>query len=417
MKALVLGLGLQGNAVVHDLEQSPAVAQIVAADIATEKARAYTAQKGYRKVRVVPLNAAQPELLEQLVREANPHVVICMLPPDFQPAIARAAIAAGVPFVSSSYAGSLPELDGLAQAKGVTLLPEMGMDPGIDLILGRLAVDELDVVHGMRSYGAGLPEPACAADNPIHYKITWTFEGVLKAYMRPARFLRDGKEVAIPGGQIFRKENGHTLDVPGVGAMDAYYNGDAIRYIDVFGLGPELREMGRFAMRWPGHNQFWDVMAELGFLDETRTRVGNTEISPRRFVLEHLTPRLQFRDDERDMVVIRVEAWGLKDSRPLRVAYELIDYRDLATGLFAMNRTVGLTCSIAAQSIPQRKISRGRARAARRRSPRRVERARRRTALARLPAGGLTDSAPAFAGSESQSPDRPPCLRSRRGRR
>jgi saccharopine dehydrogenase-like NADP-dependent oxidoreductase len=277
-----------------------------------------------------------------------------MLPPDFQPAIARAAIAAGVPFVSSSYAGSLPELDGLAQAKGVTLLPEMGMDPGIDLILGRLAVDELDVVHGMRSYGAGLPEPACAADNPIHYKITWTFEGVLKAYMRPARFLRDGKEVAIPGGQIFRKENGHTLDVPGVGAMDAYYNGDAIRYIDVFGLGPELREMGRFAMRWPGHNQFWDVMAELGFLDETR--IGTTAISPRRFVLEHLTPRLQFQDSERDMVIIRVEAWGLKNSRPLRVAYELIDYRDLATGLFAMNRTVGFTSSIAAQLILAGKI-------------------------------------------------------------
>jgi saccharopine dehydrogenase-like NADP-dependent oxidoreductase len=356
MKALVLGLGLQGKAVVHDLEHSTDVTQIVAADIAADKARAYAEQKGYRKVRVVPLNAAQPELLEQLVREANPHVVICMLPPDFQPAIARAAIAAGVPFVSSSYAGSLPELDGLAQEKGVTLLPEMGMDPGIDLILGRLAVDELDVVHGMRSYGAGLPEPACAADNPIHYKITWTFEGVLKAYMRPARFLRDGKEVAIPGGQIFRKENGHTLDVPGVGAMDAYYNGDAIRYIDVFGLGSELREMGRFAMRWPGHNQFWDVMAELGFLDETRTRIGNTEISPRRFVLEHLTPRLQFRDSERDMVIIRVEAWGLKNSRPLRVAYELIDYRDLVTGLFAMNRTVGFTSSIAAQLILAGKI-------------------------------------------------------------
>ena len=51
------------------------------------------------------------------------------------------------------------------------------------------------------------------------------------------------------------------------------------------------------------------------------------------------------------MVIIRVEAWGLKDSRPLRVAYELIDYRDLATGLFAMNRTVGFTTSIAAQLI------------------------------------------------------------------
>jgi saccharopine dehydrogenase-like NADP-dependent oxidoreductase len=232
----------------------------------------------------------------------------------------------------------------------------MGMDPGIDLILGRLAVDELDVVHGMRSYGAGLPEPACAGDNPIHYKITWTFEGVLRAYMRPARFLRDGQEAAIPAGQIFRPENGHTLEVPGVGTLDAYYNGDAIRYIEIFGLGPELKEMGRFAMRWPGHNPFWNVMAELGFLEETPTPAGGGGISPRRFVVEHLAPRLQFRDSERDMVVIRVEAWGVKNRKPRRVVYELIDYRDLATGLFAMNRTVGYTTSIAAQLILAGKI-------------------------------------------------------------
>jgi len=278
-------------------------------------------------------------------------VLICMLPPDFQPVVARAAVRAGVHYVSSSYTGALSELDGLAREKGVTLLPEMGMDPGIDLILGRLAVDELDVVHGLRSYGAGLPEPACAGDNPIHYKITWTFEGVLKAYMRPARLLQDGKEIAIPGGRIFRPEYGHSFEVPRVGVMDAYPNGDALRYIAVFGLGPELREMGRYAMRWPGHNPFWNAMAELGFLDETPERIGGVDLSPRRFVVEHLSPRLQFADGERDLVVIRVEAWGLKNRQPLRATYELVDYRDLATGLFAMNRTVGFTTSIAAQLI------------------------------------------------------------------
>lgn len=351
MKALVLGMGLQGKAVVHDLEQSEAVSAIVAADIEAGKARAYVEQKGYRKVQVASLNASQPEAMDQLVRDAQPRVLICMLPPEFQPSIARAAIRAGVHYISSSYTGTLAEFDGQAREQGVTLLPEMGMDPGIDLILGRLAVDELDLVQGMRSYGAGLPEPACAGDNPIHYKITWTFEGVLKAYMRPARLLKNGKEMSIPAGQIFREENRHSFELPGIGVMDAYPNGDALRYIEVFGLGPALQEMGRYAMRWPGHNQFWDVMAALGFLDETPIRVGGCDIAPRRFVVDHLTPKLQFRDRERDMVIIRVEAWGLKDRKPLRVGYELIDYRDLATGLFAMNRTVGFTASIAAQLV------------------------------------------------------------------
>jgi saccharopine dehydrogenase-like NADP-dependent oxidoreductase len=356
MKALVFGLGLQGKAVIHDLQKSDLVSEIVAADVAADEARSYVERQGYRNVRVVRVNASEPAALRQLVQENQPRIMICMLPPDFQPALARVALEAGVPYVSSSYTGTLTELDAPAREKGIALLPEMGMDPGIDLILGRLALDELDVVHGMRSYGAGLPEPACADTNPIHYKITWTFEGVLKAYLRPARFLCDGREMSIPGGQIFRPENGHTLEVPGIGAMDAYYNGDALHYIHLFGLGPELREMGRFAMRWPGHNSFWNAMAELGFLEDTPTRVGGTDISPRRFVVEHLTPRLQFGASERDMVVIRIEAWGVKNHKTRRVVYELIDYRDLATGLFAMNRTVGYTASIAAQMILAGKI-------------------------------------------------------------
>ena len=40
MNALVLGMGLQGKAVVHDLEHSTIVTQIVAADIEADQARA-----------------------------------------------------------------------------------------------------------------------------------------------------------------------------------------------------------------------------------------------------------------------------------------------------------------------------------------------------------------------------------------
>jgi saccharopine dehydrogenase-like NADP-dependent oxidoreductase len=68
-------------------------------------------------------------------------------------------------------------------------------------------------------------------------------------------------------------------------------------------------------------------------------------------LVRHLTPKLQFAEDERDMVVLRVNAWGIKDGRQRRVTYNLIDYRDLSTGLFAMNRTVGYTASIGARMI------------------------------------------------------------------
>jgi lysine 6-dehydrogenase len=350
-KVLVIGFGLQGKAVIHDLEQGDLISEIVVADMDLDAARGYLECKGYTRSRAVALDATREDQLLKLIESVGPRVTICMLPADFNYPIARAALTAGCHFVSSSYAGRVTELDADARTRGITILPEMGMDPGIDLVLGRLAVDELDVVHGLYSYGTGLPEPDCAGDNPLHYKITWTFEGVLKAYKRQARVLRNGQEVTIPGEHIFRDEHGHTVEVAGLGPLEAYPNGDAIHYIEVFNLGSEVRDMGRFALRYPGHRRFWSVMAEMGFLDDTPLPIAGGEISPRQFLVQHLTPKLQFAENERDIVVLRVNAWGLKDGRQRRVTYNLIDYRDLGTGLFAMNRTVGYTASIGARMI------------------------------------------------------------------
>ena len=74
-------------------------------------------------------------------------------------------------------------------------------------------------------------------------------------------------------------------------------------------------------------------------------------MSPFKFVSGHLSPLLQYRKNERDVVVLRIHAWGLKHGRQTDVIYDLVDYRDLETGFFAMNRTVGFTASIAAQML------------------------------------------------------------------
>lgn len=349
-KVLVFGVGLQGKAVIHDLDRSPLVGEIVAVDRDVESGREFAERNGLRKVRFLTLDAAGEQERQRAIKESKAQVVACMLPPASGYAIARSALDARVPFVSSSYAGKLVELDREAGEKGVTILPEMGMDPGIDLLLGQLAVAELDEIHGLLSYGAGLPAPDCA-DNPIRYKITWTFDGVLAAYKRPGRLLKDGVETIVPGMHMFRKEYVHLADFPGAGELEAYPNGDAIRYIDIFGLGKTVKTMGRFGMRYPGHCQFWQTMADLGFLDDEPLPLNGAAISPRQFLVRHLTPRLQFGPRERDLVILRVQAWGLKDRKKLSITYDLTDYRDLESGLFAMNRTVGYTASIAVQMI------------------------------------------------------------------
>jgi saccharopine dehydrogenase-like NADP-dependent oxidoreductase len=98
-------------------------------------------------------------------------------------------------------------------------------------------------------------------------------------------------------------------------------------------------------------------MVELGLLDDTPIKINSSEISPRSFLAGCLPPRLQYNSDEQDIALLRVEAWGLKDSKRVKVTYDLIDYRDLETGLFAMNRTVGFTASIGALMILAGKIT------------------------------------------------------------
>jgi len=356
MKAMVLGMGLQGKAVIHDLESNGLIKEIFAADIfpteqSRSEAKAYIQKKGYSKTKTIKLDVFKEMDLPMAFSSRDINVVICMLPIELALTAARAALDAGIPFVSSNYTYDLIQLDDLAKEKKGIILPEMGLDPGIDLILGRLAADQLDTVHGLYSYGGGVPAPEAADDSPIRYKISWIFDRVLDVYVREARLIKNGRLLIVPGHEIFKEENVHEITFPGIGALEAYPNGDSERYVKIFGLDDELKEMGRFALRWTGHSQFWRTMVALGLLDETPIKINQTDISPRTFLSKCISPKLQFKENERDIALLRVEAWGIKEGKKVKITYDMIDYRDLETGLFAMNRTVGFTSSIGALMI------------------------------------------------------------------
>ena len=246
MKALVLGIGLQGKAVVHDLAKSSLITEIVAADTELAEVERYLMRSDVKKAKAAAFNASDEDQLKRMISETNPDVVVCMLPASFGYATANAAIDAGKPFISTSYTGQIAELAEKAKQKKVAVLPEMGLDPGIDLVLGKMAIEALDEIHGLYSYGSGVPEPPCADNNPLKYKITWTFDGVLLSYKRPARLLKDGKEISIAPEDIFNEENIHMVDMPGLGRMEAYPNGDAISFIKAFGLNQRCDAYGAF---------------------------------------------------------------------------------------------------------------------------------------------------------------------------
>ena len=92
-------------------------------------------------------------------------------------------------------------------------------------------------------------------------------------------------------------------------------------------------------------------MAKMVLQEDKTVRINGHECSQRRIVAQLLEPHLRYSDDERDMVILRVELKGEKDRQETGYVYEMVDYRDLDTGFFAMSRTVGFVASIGAQMI------------------------------------------------------------------
>src|SRR5699024_5153587 len=95
----------------------------------------------------------------------------------------------------------------------------------------------------------------------------------------------------------------------------------------------------------------WRELIGLGFLNGEAVAGVDCDISPREFLAKHLEPGLKYNDDEKDLVLMKNIIRGEKDGEKVEITYELVDERDLDTGLFAMNRTVGYTASIVSQML------------------------------------------------------------------
>jgi len=369
-RVLLAGLGMQGMAALHDLAGCPDIGRIEVIDNRPDLLACldrYPAEK----VRGRVLDAADESALAPLVRAAD--VVVEALPAAFALPLGRLAADCGASLVSSMYylnpgeqdpdrIGRLREqigqIDRQARAKDVVILTEFGLDPGLDLILGAEAVRGLDRVVRFRMYGAGIPAPNARA-NPLRYKFSWSIAGVMKAYRRPARIIAGGRAVTIESDRIFEAANTHTLELEELGSpLECFANGDCVPYAELLGIRESVQEMGRYTGRLPGHCEFWDKMVKSGFLDEAPVRVGGVQVAPLQFTASLLgsRPEFHYAGQEQDMAWIRVETEGARRGRTKRIVLQLVDRKDLATGLTAMQRTVGFTLSLGAQLILEGRI-------------------------------------------------------------
>lgn len=280
---LVLGAGLVARPLLQYLLTHPEFRLLVATNDC-ERARKLMGE--HPRGRVEQLDVHETAALARLTAEAD--AVVSLLPAELNPLVARACIDERKPMISTSYVSSeLRALDEEARAAGVLLLAETGLDPGIDHMSAVATVRRLRFAGGtitrFASSCGGFPA-LDANTNPWGYKFSWSPRAAMLAGRRPARYLRDGEEVAIAGEELFA--HSWPLEVEDYGVFEVYPNRDVVPYIAPYGLGG-CPSVFRGTLRYPGWCATMLAACRLGLLE-----IGEEEWPEKTTYRDFLTRRV-----------------------------------------------------------------------------------------------------------------------------
>ena len=270
---------------------------------------------------------------------------------------ARFCLNAGAHFVSSSYTSPIMHaLNDAAKAKGLTIVNEVGLDPGIDHLLAHLLIDDYQSSglfdrtneHGFQSYCGGFP----AIANDFRYKFSWSPLGVLKALRSPARAIVNGHSVEIE--RPWDAVEDYPVMVGGTSeTFQSYPNRNSIPFMADYGMDESwtVHRFVRGTLRLAGWKEAWsDIFRSL----ETN---GSDDAE-----LETLSDRLwadhAYEEGERDRVVLSVELKVTRDGKTLWHKAKSLDAYGTAKSS-AMARLVSIPVSLATEALWHGKLEAG----------------------------------------------------------
>ena len=341
MKMLVLGGGLQGGAAAWSLLRNPAVTQVTLADVHPERLPVFLINAGPR-FRTVGLDANDHGSVFATMRGHD--AVLCALPYYFNEPMTRLALEAGCHF--SDLGGNTgivleqKKHHELAQARGLSVIPDCGLAPGMVNILAAEGIRRLDRAKSVRIYVGGLPQQP---EPPLNYMIVYSLEGALDYYTTPSWILRGGKAV-----QVDALSELEPVGFPEpVGELEAFHTGGGISTMP-FSWEGTIEEMEYKTLRYPGHVAIMRPIRQLGLLSNDPITVKGQQVVPRDLFIAAATPTLR-KPDGHDLVALRVVVSGDKDGAAASTTFDLLDWYDRENRISAMMRTTGFSLSLTAQ--------------------------------------------------------------------
>src|SRR6058998_1706471 len=336
MRMLVLGSGLQGSACAYDLLQQREVEKVTVADLRPERLPGFLRPLVGKRLAVVKLDVQDGVALRPALHGHD--AVLSALPYYFNLDVARAAVGVGLHCAdlggNTEIVFNQKKLDREACARNVSIIPDCGLAPGMVNIIAAEGIRRVGDADSVKIFVGGLPQKP---EPPLNYQIVYSLEGALDYYTTPSWVLREGRPERVDA--LSELED---VEFPSpVGTLEAFHTGGGISTMPWAYRG-KVRTMEYKTLRYPGHVAIMHPIRELGLLSLDPVKMKGTEIVPRDAFIAAVSPQLT-KPNGRDLVALRVEVQGRNGSR---VAWQLLDYFDEATGISAMMRTTGYSLAI-----------------------------------------------------------------------
>jgi alpha-aminoadipic semialdehyde synthase len=205
--------------------------------------------------------------LQSLIEESD--VVISLLPAPMHPRVAEMCIKSKTDLVTASYeSNEMQDLEDSAKAAGIKVLNEVGLDPGLDHMSAMKMIDEIKDRGGhvisFSSVCGGLPAPE-AANNPLHYKFSWSPRGVISACQNDAQYLWEGRYVQVSGNELLANAAPFVEAWPEL-HLECLPNRNSLHYRSTYGL-EDASTLFRGTLRYRGFSSLMHVLKTMGFLD------------------------------------------------------------------------------------------------------------------------------------------------------
>ncbi|KAI4344673.1 hypothetical protein L6164_011872 [Bauhinia variegata] len=198
-------------------------------------------------------------------------VVITLLPSTCHTIVANACIELKKHLVTASYVDStMSLLDEKAKDAGITILGEMGLDPGIDHMMAMKMINEAHKRNGrvksFTSYCGGIPSPA-AANNPLAYKFSWNPAGAIRSGRNPATYRSCGETIHIEGDNLY--DSATRLRIPDFPAfaLECLPNRNALVYGELYRIDSEASTIFRGTLRYEGFGEIMGTLSRVGFFN------------------------------------------------------------------------------------------------------------------------------------------------------